>query len=435
MAAAAPVRVRGEIRVPGDKSVSHRALIFAALADGESVLRGVLDSADVQSTEGVLRALGVAMPPIPPRSRRDAPDGEMRIRGAGLRGFKAPARPLQCGNSGTTTRLLAGVCAAYTFSSRFIGDESLSRRPMARVARPLRAMGAKVVFDDGDGLPMTVTGGPLRTMRWQDDANSAQVKSAVLLAGLVSGVPVSVEAQRPSRDHTERFLTALGADVRVTAAAVSLTPPEHLRSFDLTVPGDPSSAAFFAALAAMASGGAIRLPDVLASPTRDAFMRTLETMGASLGQESGAPTGIGESTVTYTVTPNALRGVAVTEEDIPAMIDELPLLACVAARAEGETVITGAAELRVKESDRIALTVSNLRAVGVEAEELEDGMRITGGRGPCRGRVVTRGDHRIAMAFGVLGAATGGEITVDDRACVAVSYPDFWSDLARATGA
>ncbi len=435
MAASAPVRVHGEIRVPGDKSVSHRALIFAALADGPSVLRGVLDSADVQATEGVLRALGVAMPPIPPRSRRDSADGAMRIAGVGLHGLKAPARALQCGNSGTTTRLLAGVCAAYAFSSRFVGDASLSRRPMARVARPLRAMGARVTFDDGDGLPMTVTGGPLRTIRWQDDANSAQVKSAVLLAGLVSGVPVSVEAERASRDHTERFLAALGAQVRVTPGAVSLTPPDSLRPFELTVPGDPSSASFFAALAAMATEGTIRLPDVLASPTRDAFMRTLQAMGASITQESGAPTGIGEATVTYTVAPGALRGVTIGAGDIPAMIDEVPLLACVAARAEGETVITGAPELRVKESDRIALSVSNLQAVGVVAEELEDGMRITGGRGSCRGRVVTRGDHRIAMAFGVLGAATGGEITIDDRACAAVSYPDFWSDLARVTGA
>jgi 3-phosphoshikimate 1-carboxyvinyltransferase len=359
----------------------------------------------------------------------------MRVTGVGLRGLRAPVDALQCGNSGTTTRLLAGVCAAYPFASRFVGDASLSRRPMRRVARPLAAMGARVTFDDGDGLPMTITGGPLRTLRWQDDTGSAQVKSAVLLAGLVSGVPVSVEAPRPSRDHTERFLIALGADVRVTPGSVSLTPPETLRPFELAVPGDPSSAAFFAALAAMAADGAIRLPDVLASPTRDAFIRTLTVMGASVAAAPGAATDIGEPTVTYTVAPGELHGVTIGGDDVPAMIDELPLLACVAARAAGETRITGAAELRVKESDRITLTVSNLRAVGVLADELPDGMRITGGRGPCRGRVVTRGDHRIAMAFGVLSAATGGEIRIDDMACAAVSYPDFWADLARVTSA
>jgi 3-phosphoshikimate 1-carboxyvinyltransferase len=433
------MRVHGEVRVPGDKSVSHRALIFAALAEGESVLRGVLDSADVRSTAGVLGALGVSVPPIPARvpDRGAAATDAMRLRGVGLRGLQAPGGALECGNSGTTTRLLAGVCAGYPFRSRFIGDASLSRRPMRRIARPLEAMGARVAFDDGDGLPMTVTGGALRTLRWRDDTGSAQVKSAVLLAGLVSGVPVSVEAPRPSRDHTERFLMALGADVRTTPASVSLTPPDALRRFDLTVPGDPSSAAFFAALAAMAAEGALTLPDVLASPTRDAFVRILGVMGADIAITPGAMTGIGESTVTYTVAPRELRGVSVGVDDVPGMIDELPLLACIAACAEGETRITGAAELRVKESDRIALTVSNLRAVGVSADALPDGMRISGirGRGPCRGRVTTGGDHRIAMAFGVLGVATGGGIVIDDPACVAISYPEFWSDLARVTTA
>jgi 3-phosphoshikimate 1-carboxyvinyltransferase len=435
VAAIASLHVHGEVRVPGDKSVSHRALIFAALADGQSVLRSVLDSADVQSTASVLRALGAVVPPIPGRTpgHPSAAADAMRVTGVGLRGLRAPVGALQCGNSGTTTRLLAGVCAAYPFASRFIGDASLSRRPMRRVARPLEAMGARVTFDDGDGLPMTVTGGPLRTMCWEDQTGSAQVKSAVLLAGLVSGVPVSVHALRPSRDHTERFLMALGADVRVAPGSVSLTPPERLRPFELAVPGDPSSAAFFAALAAMAANGAVRLPDVLASPTRDAFMRTLAAMGANVASVPGALTDIGEPTATYTVAPGELRGVTIGGDDVPAMIDELPLVACVAARAEGETRITGAAELRVKESDRITLTVSNLRAVGVLADELPDGMCITGGRGRCRGRVVTRGDHRIAMAFGVLGAATGGEIIIDDSACAAVSYPDFWADLARVT--
>jgi 3-phosphoshikimate 1-carboxyvinyltransferase len=431
------VRVRGEVRVPGDKSVSHRALIFASLADGTSTVRGLLDAADVQSTAGALRALGVAVPVIPSAERTDSSgaDVPIRITGLGLRGLRAPADALDCRNSGTTTRLLAGVCAAYPFRTRFIGDASLSRRPMTRVAEPLTAMGARVTFDAGDGLPMTIDGGSLHALHWHNQTGSAQVKSAVLLAGLVAGVPVSVSAARASRDHTERFLRALGAEVSVGTSEVSLTPPRRLRAFNLDVPGDPSSAAYFAALAALAGGGSLRLPDVLASPLRGGFFQALAAMGTHVVAEAAPPTDIGEATVTFTVSPGPLRGVSVGADDIPSMIDELPLLACVAARSAGETRISGAGELRVKESDRIATTVANLQRLGVSAEELPDGMRVIGQpRGtPLRGPVTTHGDHRIAMAFGVLGAATGNAIVIDDPDCVAVSYPGFWVDLARVT--
>lgn len=430
--------VRGEVRVPGDKSVSHRALIFAALADGTSTIRGLLDAADVQSTAGALRALGVLVPAIPSAERTDSSgaDAPIRITGLGLRGLRAPGGALDCGNSGTTTRLLAGVCAAYPFRTQFIGDASLSRRPMTRVAAPLAAMGARVSFDAGDGLPMTIDGGSLHGVEWHNETGSAQVKSAVLLAGLVAGVPVSVSAPRASRDHTERFLRALGAEVSVGASDVSLTPPRRLRAFNLDVPGDPSSAAYFAALAALAAEGSLRLPDVLASPLRGGFFQTLAAMGARVVADAAPPTDTGEATVTFTVSPGPLRGVSVEADDIPSMIDELPLLACVAARAAGETRISGAGELRVKESDRIAATVANLQRLGVSAEELPDGMRVIGQPAgvPLRGVVTTHGDHRIAMAFGVLGAATGHGIVVDDPACVAVSYPGFWADLARVTG-
>ena len=431
--------VNGELRVPGDKSVSHRALIFAALAEGTSRVRGLLDSADVRSTASVLRRLGVdsEVPeptdaqtvgdypaPTPPTSVRD-----VEIAGVGLRGLRAPTEPLDCGNSGTTTRLIAGVAAAHPFVSRFVGDESLSRRPMRRVTEPLESMGARVTFDGSDGLPMTVQGGALRSVDWTNDTSSAQVKSALLLAGVVAGVPVKVHAPRPSRDHTERFINALGGSVAVEGTTVTLTPSVRLRSFDLDVPGDPSSAAYFVALASLATQGTLRLPHVLAAPTRDGFFRALVEAGGALSVEPGAGTDIGESTVTYVVRPADLRGISVGADSVPAMIDELPLLACVASQAVGETVVTGAAELRVKESDRISTTVAGLRAIGVDADELPDGFRITGRRGPLRGRVVTHGDHRIAMAFGVLALLPGNEIDVDDPRCVGVSYPSFWFDM------
>jgi 3-phosphoshikimate 1-carboxyvinyltransferase len=420
--------VSGEVRVPGDKSVSHRALIFAALADGQSRIRGLLDSADVRSTASVLSTLGVA---VPTALRSAATDGGLMIRGRGLRGLRAPARPLDCGNSGTTTRLMAGVCAGHDFESRFVGDASLSRRPMGRVARPLTAMGARVTFDHDDTLPMTLCGASLHSISWINETASAQVKSAILLAGTVAGVPVTIRASHASRDHTERFLDALGGRIVHDVDSVSLVPPSSLRSFSLEVPGDPSSAAFFAALAALAPAGSLHLPHVLASPTRDGFFRVLAAAGAIVLAEHEGETEVGEVTTAYTVRPGSLRGVRIGADEVPTMIDELPLVACVGARAVGETVITGAQELRVKESDRIAVTVANLRSIGVEAEELADGLRIVGSDRPLRGVVRTHGDHRIAMAFGVLSMLADSDLTIDDPGCVDVSYPRYWADLAR----
>jgi 3-phosphoshikimate 1-carboxyvinyltransferase len=415
-------RVRGRVVVPGDKSISHRALMFAGLATGTSRIDGILDSADVRSTAAVLRALGVEVPALA---------ATIEVPGVGLRGMRAPAVALDCGNSGTTTRLMAGIVAGLPFTSRFIGDESLSRRPMRRVAGPLETMGARVTLK-GDALPMEIEGGALRPIRFLNTPASAQVKSAVLLAGLVGRVTVAVIEPEASRDHTERFLVALGADLQAKDGIIVLRPPAALRAFALRVPGDPSSAAFFAAVAALATGGELELPGVLASGTRDGFFRTLAEMGAVVRAESPTVTDAGEMVTTYRVSPGVLRGVVVPKERVPSMIDELPLLACVAAYAEGETVISGAAELRVKESDRIATTVANLRGLGADAEELPDGIRVVGRPGArLGGRVVTHGDHRIAMAFGVLGAMAGNAIEVDDRECVGVSYPGFWDDLAR----
>lgn len=414
--------VRGTIRVPGDKSISHRALLLAALAEGRSRITNVLQSADVASTAEVLRRLGVAVPPLAP---------DLVVDGVGLRGWRHPRRELDCGNSGTTTRLLAGVVAARPGTACFVGDESLSRRPMRRVARPLEAMGATVRLAEHGGLPMEIDGAELRPLAWTSDTASAQVKSAVLLAGLVGGVAVSVAEPVRSRDHTERMLAARGVPLERGATTVALTPVDRLAALDQPVPGDPSSAAFLAALAALADGGAIVLPDVCLNPTRAGFLDVLARMGATVEREA-AEYG-GELVGTVRVRPGALVACTVEAPEVPSLIDELPLVACLAARAEGTTVIRGAAELRVKESDRIAATVANLRAIGVDADELPDGLVVTGSRRPVRGRVRTHGDHRLAMAFGVLGRVDGHALEIDDPACVNVSYPTFWRDLEDAT--
>jgi len=412
-----------EIRVPGDKSLSHRALIFAALATGTSRVRDILLSADVQSTAGVLRALGVAVPVL---------GADIAVESRGARALAAPQADLDCGNSGTTTRLMAGVAAGCAFRSRFVGDASLSRRPMRRVARPLTAMGARVTLESGDGLPMVVEGGALHPITWTSETASAQIKSAILLAGVVGGVEVEVTEPSRSRDHTERMLRALGAQVEVDGTRVRLGTVRSLEPLDVRVPSDPSSAAFLIALAVLSSSARIVVPDVCLNPTRTGFFDVLRRMGASVEIERGAEQG-GEETGRIEGAPSQLWGVAVDEAEVPSMIDELPLLACVAARAQGATEIRDAAELRVKESDRIATVVANLRAIGVAAEELADGLTVLGSPAPLRGTVRTHGDHRIAMAFGVLGALPGNDIAIDDPECVAVSYPAFWNDLARAS--
>ena len=416
------MKVSGTLRVPGDKSISHRALIFGALSNGESRVTDILQSADVHSTAGVLRSLGAEIPEL---------TGDFVIRGRG-RGLAQPTRDLDCGNSGTTTRLMAGVVAASPIEATFIGDASLSRRPMGRVARPLEAMGARFVLPAHGGLPMTIRGGALHDIEWTSEVASAQVKSAILLAGLVSGVRARVVESNKTRDHTERMLEARGANVHIDDDGVTIEARSAISALDTAVPGDPSSAAFFAGLGAMADEGELRLERVCVNATRIGFIDQLRRMGATILEQERRLEG-GEWVADLVVTPGALRGGSVAERDVPSMVDELPLLACLATRATGETVITGAGELRVKESDRIAATVANLQAIGATADELPDGMRIQGSAGPLRGRVITHGDHRLAMAFGILGAVSGNSIEVDDRECVAVSYPTFWRDLATVS--
>jgi 3-phosphoshikimate 1-carboxyvinyltransferase len=419
------MKVFGSLRVPGDKSISHRALILGALAEGDSAVTGILQSADVQSTAGVLRALGVAIPEL---------SSSFIVRGYGRHGLIQPNGDLDCGNSGTTTRLMAGVLAATPVRATLVGDASLSRRPMGRVAVPLQAMGATIDLPPHSGLPMTIHGGPLREIDWNSAVASAQIKSAILLAALVSGVRVRVTEPVRSRDHTERMLAARGAAIRVVENSVTLEAKSWLMAADTAVPGDPSSAAFFAALAALADSGELRLERVCVNETRFGFFDQLRLMGTRVIEKDRRLEG-GEWVADLVVTPNRLSATLLSESQVPSMVDEIPLLACVAARAEGETVITGAGELRVKESDRIAAVVANLKAIGATAEELPDGMRVVGSDRPLKGRVTTYGDHRLAMAFGVLGAASGNAIEIDDQECVAVSYPGFWADLAASHSA
>ncbi len=415
------------VTVPGDKSLSHRALMFAALASGTSELRGVLPSADVRSTAGVLRALGVDAP-----SDWAASD-TIRIVGRGRRGLLAPTINLDCGNSGTTARLMAGVIAGHSMTATFVGDASLSRRPMRRIARPLTQMGATFWFASDDGLPMTVQGSGLTDINWVSATASAQVKSAILLAALVAGRSARVQEPVRSRDHTERMLAALGAPLIVTDDAVALDPVSALRPLEFEVPGDPSSALFLIA-AAVLRGQPLEVCNVGVNATRIGAFAVLERMGVTLTRVNERESG-GEPVADVHVAPCAgLRGVQIGGDEIPALIDEIPILACLASRAQGETRITDAAELRVKESDRIAAVVSNLRAIGADADELSDGMIVRGGNNALRGGVVTLADHRIAMSFGVLGAMRGNSVAIDDPSCVDVSFPGFWEMLVAGAG-
>ena len=410
---------RGTVRVPGDKSISHRALIFGALATGESQISGILESADVRSTASVLRLLGVSVPDL---------SQSFRFSGKGTHGLQQPGSPLDAGNSGTTVRLMSGVVAAHPFAARFEGDASLSRRPMKRIAEPLTAMGARFEFARGDGLPMTVHGGQLSGISWNTRSASAQTKSAILLAGLCAGVQVTVIEAQKSRDHTERMLTSLGAPVECEETSVSLSPVDAIAPLELVVPGDPSSAAYFVALSVLGGAGEVILPGVCVNHTRTGFIDTLIDMGARIEYDDRRAVA-GDVSATIVARKSRLHDCAIGTSQIPAMIDELPLLACTAAAAGVTVEVRGAGELRVKESDRIAVVSQNLRAVGASVDELEDGFVVRGAKRRLTGRVTTHGDHRIAMAFGVLGALEGNAIAIDDPECVQVSYPKFWQDL------
>ena len=424
------------IRVPGDKSLSQRALIVAALAEGTSRISGLLRGGDAESTAGALRALGVPLPAIPD-------DGsEMLVEGVGLDGLRAPVGGLDLGNSGTGARLLMGAVAGSDLSATFDGDASLRTRPMARVTRPLSVMGARFErLGEADRLPIVVHGrSRLDAVEWDSPVASAQVKSTILLAGLTGRAFAIVTEPRESRDHTERMLNAVGASVIGHATdggwRVELRdPPDRIGPLDFAVPGDISSAAFVLALAALgAAGREVTIEYVGLNPTRTAFLDVLLRMGVEIEVRDRTPDGSTEPVGDVVVRPNGLRATSVGADEVPRLIDELPLVAVLGACADGETRITGAEELRAKESDRIATVATNLSALGVEVEELDDGLIIQGVHGRLlSGRVRAWHDHRIAMAFSVLGAATGGGIEVDDLAVAAVSFPGFHRLLSTLT--
>lgn len=417
-------RVRGTLQVPGDKSLSHRALIVAAMGTGTSVIGGILQSADVRATAHCLRAMGWAVPDL---------ENVMEMRGRGLRAHAPRDTALSCENSGTTARLMSGIAAAQATNAMLDGDASLRRRPMRRVTDPLAAMGATIAWRGAEGcLPLSITGGVLRTISWESPVASAQVKSAIMLAGLCAGVPVRVREPHPSRDHTERMLQALGVEVTHQGGWIGVEPVLALPATRWDIPGDPSSAAFFAALAAGAHAGSLTLSRVLLNPYRVGFMRALERMGVVFDVHNESQMG-GEPVGDLVVHASPLVATEVSGEEIPSLIDELPMLAVLAALADGTTVIRGAEELRGKESDRIAVVVHNLRAAGVIAEELADGLTVTGPAQVRDASVATHGDHRIAMSFAVLGVLTGARLEVDQPNVVDVSYPAFWNDLARVT--
>jgi 3-phosphoshikimate 1-carboxyvinyltransferase len=420
-----------ELTVPGDKSITHRALMLAALAEGHSRIEGALAGDDCRSTASVLRALGCVVPDLASVDR-------IELAGVGLRGLRDPQTALDCGNSGTTVRLLMGVIAGAQRSATFDGDASLRVRPMRRVTEPLMKMGAHIQELGAPGcLPIRVTGAALRPFQYELPQPSAQVKSALLLAGLLAGVPVSVRETLPTRDHTERMLRAAGVPVMAERVAdgalrITLQPCARLAPLDLRVPGDFSSATFLMAAALLGVFPSLRVLGVGINPTRTGLLDVLPAMGAHITQENVREQG-GEPVADLTVQHANLRGTRVPAELIPRMIDEVPMLALLAARAAGETEIRGASELRVKESDRIRALVDNLRTIGVPVEEHEDGMVIQGTQRPLRGVVHTHRDHRIAMAFGVLAAQRGNDITLDDTDVVAVSYPEFFRALRQGT--
>ncbi len=408
--------VRGRCRVPGDKSISHRAIMLGALATGETRIQGFLEGEDALATLEAFRAMGV---------RIEGPErGRVTVHGVGMRGLRPPPGPIDLGNSGTSMRLLCGLLAAQDFDVELRGDASLSRRPMERVAQPLRQMGAALETRAGGVPPVLIKGGQrLRGIDYALPMASAQVKSCVLLAGLYAEGETAVTEPAPTRDHTERMLRGFSYAVAVDGARVSLTGGGSLRAADIDVPGDISSAAFFLVAASIAEGSDLTLEHVGINPTRTGVIDILRLMGADIAVLNERESG-GEPVADLRVRAAPLQGIAIPPALVPLAIDEFPAIFVAAACAAGETVLTGAEELRVKESDRIQVMADGLRALGVDATPTADGMRIRGGR-LGGGRVVSHGDHRIAMAFAMAGLRAQAAIDIEDCANVATSFPGF----------
>jgi len=417
--------LQGSLTIPGDKSVSHRSVMFAALADGTSHIEGFLEGEDTRATARIFSQLGV---------RIETPSASQRVvHGVGIDGLKAPSAPLDCGNAGTGMRLLAGLLAGQAFDCTLVGDESLSGRPMRRVTGPLSQMGAKIDTESDGTPPLHVHGGQsLQGIDFASPVASAQVKSAVLLAGLYAHGETSVTEPHPTRDYTERMLSAFGVDIAFSPGKARLRGGQRLRATDIVVPADFSSAAFFLVAASIIPGSELRLKQVGLNPRRTGLLHALRLMGADITEENPAEQG-GEPVADLVVRHAPLKGARIPEELVPDMIDEFPALFVAAAAAEGQTVVTGAAELRVKESDRLAAMATGLRALGMQVDETDDGATLHGGITLGSGTIESHGDHRIAMAFAIAGQISGGEVRIHDIANVATSFPDF-DGLARSAG-
>ena len=417
-------RVAGVLRVPGDKSISHRYALLAALADGRSTIATYAPGADCASTLSCAAALGAMVSRTAPPAAGDPP--LVTVEGRGVRGLRPATGPLDCGNSGSTMRMLAGVLAAHPFLSTLVGDASLSRRPMRRVIGPLRQMGAQVTAGPGDRPPLVIRGGDLTGIQFAPETPSAQVKSAVLLAGLQAGGETVVIEPASTRDHTERALPAFG--VQITAGRrITLRGGQRLTGRDLRVPGDISSAAFMAVAAAALPGSDVTITQVGLNPSRTALLDVLKRYGADIevtieDEWQGEPVG------RLRVRHGARRDLVIDPSEVPEVIDELPVLATLGTFG-GSVTVSGAGELRVKESDRIAELVAGLRAMGADAGERADGFQVRHGARLTGGTVHARHDHRLAMAFAIAALGAGGPTQIEGADAVAVSYPSFFDDL------
>lgn len=416
-------KLRGEITVPGDKSISHRAVMFGALADGATEITGFLRGADCLSTISCFRQLGI---PIEETSDK------IVVRGKGLHGLRAPADTLDTGNSGTTTRLISGILAGQCFSSVLNGDASIQKRPMGRIITPLSQMGASIRSINGTGCaPLAITGSPLHGISYQSPVASAQVKSAILLAGLYADGETSVTEPALSRNHTELMLRTFGADIQSIGLTATVKPEPELHGLEILVPGDISSAAYFIAAGCLVPDAEILIRNVGINPTRAGILQVAREMGADISMLNEKKTG--EPVADLLVKSSSLHGTVIGGDVIPTLIDELPVIAVMAAAAEGTTVIKDAAELKVKESDRIAVMTENLSAMGCDITATENGMIINGGK-PLHGAVIdSHLDHRIAMSFAVAAMIADGETEIKDADCVKISYPGFYEDLAVLT--
>ena len=408
----------GQIKVPGDKSISHRAVMLGSLANGVTEIRGFLKGADCLSTIDCFRKMGIDI---------DINGENVTVHGNGLRGLKKPDEMLYTGNSGTTTRLLCGILAGQNFDTSITGDASIQKRPMGRVVKPLSMMGAKI---ENEYCPLYITGTKLHGIDYKMPVASAQVKTAIILAGLYADGETVIHEIEKSRDHTELMLSAMGADLTVDNLDITVKPTNDLTAVNVDVPGDISSAAFFLVLGAIMPNSQITVINVGINPTRTGIIDVLKDMGADITLEN-VHTSAGETVADITVRSSSLKGTTVGGDIIPRLIDELPIIAVAAVFADGQTVIKDAQELKVKETNRIRAVVDEFNKCGIDITETDDGMIINGGKSIHGADFKTYGDHRMAMSLTVLAQLADGESTLDDSDCACVSYPTFFDDFYK----